>query len=126
MASREKDTKGLSGGEKSFSTLCLLMSLWDVSTLTHQVATKSDRSQRPLDVPYDASTSSMCSWMSKSLIVVRLRKAAFNPLCSPNSVNRVVAMKVRRSQFCCHAVDASNTCFSLQMMVRYLASCVSV
>jgi len=27
--SRDKDTKGLSGGEKSFSTLCLLMSLWD-------------------------------------------------------------------------------------------------
>ncbi|KAF8305164.1 P-loop containing nucleoside triphosphate hydrolase protein [Clavulina sp. PMI_390] len=28
-SSKEKDTKGLSGGEKSFSTLCLLMALWD-------------------------------------------------------------------------------------------------
>lgn len=40
--SRDKDTKGLSGGEKSFSTLCLLMSLWDVggSTLSHSLLSR--------------------------------------------------------------------------------------
>jgi hypothetical protein len=27
--SREKDPKSLSGGEKSFSTICLLLSLWE-------------------------------------------------------------------------------------------------
>jgi hypothetical protein len=26
---REKDPRSLSGGEKSFSTICLLLSLWD-------------------------------------------------------------------------------------------------
>lgn len=96
MASREKDTKGLSGGEKSFSTLCLLMSLWDVSTFSRHTSTKSNYLQRPLDVPYDVWTSSMCSWMSKLFIALRLWKAS-NALCPPNSVNRVVAMKVCRS-----------------------------
>lgn len=28
-ASREKDPRSLSGGEKSFSTICLLLALWD-------------------------------------------------------------------------------------------------
>lgn len=27
--SREKDPRSLSGGEKSFSTICLLLSLWE-------------------------------------------------------------------------------------------------
>lgn len=29
VGSREKDPRSLSGGEKSFSTICLLLSLWE-------------------------------------------------------------------------------------------------
>jgi hypothetical protein len=55
--SRDKDTKGLSGGEKSFSTLCLLMSLWDVSgsaPSNHCVQISDPPTSRQLDVQFDA------------------------------------------------------------------------
>ena len=29
LRAKGRDTKGLSGGEKSFSTICLLLSMWE-------------------------------------------------------------------------------------------------
>lgn len=62
--SREKDPRSLSGGEKSFSTICLLLSLWESIGCPIRCLGTSSRALLvpPSRLTRHLQTSLMCSW----------------------------------------------------------------
>lgn len=69
---REKDPRSLSGGEKSFSTICLLLSLWESIGCPIRCLGTSFVFLHVIGFTYTcyAQMSSTCSWMRSTAVLV--------------------------------------------------------